>query len=335
MTAGGPDWAGRRVLLHSIGPRAGETVTALALAGARVAVRRAEANAPMHDLHSRGLLDLVETDLTTAAAEYDVVMRDPRAVAHPETPAPQAESSVGRVTLVGGGPGADGLLTIAGLQALQDADVVVTDRLAPLGVLAGLPATTQVVHVGKIPRGEFTPQEAINALLVEHALAGKHVVRLKGGDNFVFGRGGEEWNDCVAAGVPVGVIPGVSSSIAAPALAGIPLTHRSLTQGFAVVSAHVGPDDPRSTVDWAALAHSGLTIVVLMGVATIGAVADALVAAGLAPDTPAAMIADGGLPTQRSVRATLHDLARVAAAEGLGAPAVSVIGPVVDALDQQ
>ena len=171
--------------------------------------------------------------------------------------------ATGRVLLVGGGPGDPALLTVAGRDALAAADVVVTDRLGPVSALDEIAPQAEIVHVGKIPRGDFTPQERINELLVEHARAGRTVVRLKGGDGYLFGRGGEEWNHCVAAGVPVEAVPGVSSAFSVPALAGIPVTHRGLSQGVAVVSGHVGPDDPRSEVDWAALATSRLTIVVL------------------------------------------------------------------------
>ena len=245
------------------------------------------------------------------------------------TPTP----ATGRVVLVGGGPGDPGLLTIAGRDALAEADVVVTDRLGPVAAIAEHAPHAEVVHVGKIPRGPFTPQERINEILVEHARAGKVVVRLKGGDGFVFGRGGEEWQECRAAGVPVEVIPGVSSATSVPALAGIPVTHRGLTQGVAVVSGHVAPDDPRSDVAWEALAAAGLTIVVLMGVAHLDAIAHTLVAAGLPAATPAACIMDGASPQQRVVAATLEQIAEAAAAARIGPPAITVIGPVVDALD--
>ena len=245
------------------------------------------------------------------------------------TPTP----ATGRVVLVGGGPGDPGLLTIAGRDALAEADVVVTDRLGPVAAIAEHAPHAEVVHVGKIPRGPFTPQERINEILVEHARAGTVVVRLKGGDGFVFGRGGEEWQECRAAGVPVEVIPGVSSATSVPALAGIPVTHRGLTQGVAVVSGHVAPDDPRSDVAWEALAAAGLTIVVLMGVAHLGAIAHTLVTAGLPAATPAACIMDGASPQQRVVAATLEQIAEAAAAARIGPPAITVIGPVVDALD--
>ncbi len=240
----------------------------------------------------------------------------------------------GRVILVGGGPGDPGLLTLAGRDALAAADVVVTDRLVPLEAVAEHAPQAEVVHVGKIPRGAFTPQERINELLVEHARAGRTVVRFKGGDGYLFGRGGEEWQECTAAGVPVEVVPGVSSALSVPALAGIPATHRGLSQGVAIVSGHVAPDDPRSEVDWPALAASGLTIVVLMGVATLGPIADALMAAGLAAETPAASIADGATPRQRVVRSSLAGIADAAAAGDIAPPAITVIGPVVEALDE-
>jgi siroheme synthase len=154
------------------------------------------------------------------------------------------------------------------------------------------------------------------------------VVRLKGGDNFVFGRGGEEWQACVAAGVDVQIIPGVSSAVAAPALAGIPLTHRTANQGFTVITGHVPPGDPRSTLDYAALARSGTALVVMMGVGTLGAIASALIGHGLDPQTPAATVADGGLASQRTVRASLAGIAEATAAAGIRPPAVTVIGSV-------
>jgi uroporphyrin-III C-methyltransferase len=234
----------------------------------------------------------------------------------------------GSVVLVGGGPGDPGLITVAGLAAVRGADVVVTDRLAPLSVLDEAPAHAEVIDVAKIPRGSFTSQERINELLVEHARAGRRVVRLKGGDPFVFGRGGEEWQACAEAGLPVEVIPGVSSALAAPALAGVPLTHRTLTQGFTVVSGHLPPGDPGSTLDWGALARSGTTLVVLMGIATLPAVTTELVAQGLPADTPAMTVMEAGLPGQRAVSGTVADIAVRGEEAGVRAPAVTVIGPV-------
>jgi histidinol-phosphate aminotransferase len=234
----------------------------------------------------------------------------------------------GSVTLVGAGPGDEGLITVRGRDRLAAAEVVVTDRLVPPGLLAGLAPRVRVIDVSKVPRGPATSQDRINELLVQHACAGLRVVRLKGGDPYVFGRGMEEAIACAAAGVPVEVVPGVSSAVAVPALAGIPVTHRSWSQGFAVVSAHLPPGDPGSTVDWAALARSGLTIVLLMAVRTLPEVAGALLAAGMDPDTPAASVEHGGTPRQRVLTGPLEQIAEVAAEGGLRPPAVTVIGPV-------
>ncbi|MFV0451779.1 MAG: glutamate-1-semialdehyde 2,1-aminomutase [Propioniciclava sp.] len=239
-------------------------------------------------------------------------------------------AQAGQVTLVSGGPGDPGLITVAGREALRRAEVVLYDHLAPLALLAEAPPAAELIDVGKLPRGPFTPQEEINRLLVEHARAGRQVVRFKGGDAFVFGRGGEECQACAAAGIPVRVIPGVSSALAGPALAGIPVTHRGLSQGFTVVSAHVGPDHAASTLNWDALAHSRTTLVVLMGVATLPEVCAGLLARGLEPATPSAVIENIGRPEFRVVRASLADLARVAAARGVAGPAVTVIGAVAD-----
>ena len=236
--------------------------------------------------------------------------------------------AVGQVTLVGGGPGDPGLLTVAGLQAIKDADVIICDRLAPLAALSHAPAGAVIIDVAKIPRGEYTPQEKINELLVEHGRAGKRVVRLKGGDSFIFGRGGEELLACTEAGLPVTVVPGVSSAVAAPALAGIPLTHRSLTQGVTIVSAHLPPGHPGSTLDWAALARANTTLVIMMGVATLPEVSAELITEGMDPDTPAATIADAGLPSQRSVRATLATIAATTLEAGIKPPAITVVGAV-------
>ena len=234
----------------------------------------------------------------------------------------------GRVILVGGGPGDPGLLTLKGFQALADADVVVVDRLAPLAVLDGLREGVEIIDVSKIPRGRFTPQEQINDVLVSRAREGRVVVRLKGGDPFVFGRGMEEVIACKEAGVPVEVIPGVSSAIAAPELAGIPLTHRGVSQGFTVVSGHAAPDDPRSTLDWQALANGGSTLVVLMGVETLPSIVGALVDAGRDGDTPVACVMDGGLPSQKVVLTTLAAIISSGPPPELRSPAVTVIGAV-------
>jgi uroporphyrin-III C-methyltransferase/precorrin-2 dehydrogenase/sirohydrochlorin ferrochelatase len=235
----------------------------------------------------------------------------------------------GSVTLVGGGPGDPELLTVAGLRAVRGADVVVTDRLGPTDLLRSLPDGIDVVDVGKDPHGHAASQDDINTLLVQRARAGDRVVRLKGGDPFVLGRGTEELDACVAGGVPVVVIPGVTSATSAATLAGIPLTERGTTQQFTVVSGHVPPGDGRSTVDWAGLAAGHATLVLLMAVGNLAAITAALVTGGRSPDTPTAVVENASLPEQRVVRARLDDIAGVARAAGIGPPAVVVVGDVV------
>jgi uroporphyrin-III C-methyltransferase/precorrin-2 dehydrogenase/sirohydrochlorin ferrochelatase len=230
----------------------------------------------------------------------------------------------GSVALVGGGPGDPGLLTVRGRQLIAAADVVVRDRLAPD---VDLPSDVELVDVGKTPGGPSYDQRAIEQLLVDRARAGKRVVRLKGGDVHLFGRGMEEVTACVEAGVAVEVVPGVSSAFAVPAYAGIPVTARGVTQSVSVVSAHVPPGDPGSTVDWDALARLGGTIVLLMAVGRMASVCTALLDAGRDPKTPVAVIQDGTLPTQRVVVTTLLDAAQDAA--DVVSPAVVVIGDVV------
>ena len=239
----------------------------------------------------------------------------------------------GSVVLVGGGPGDPDLITVAGRKALAQADVVLADHLAPLSLLASLPPDVEVIDASKLPRGRSMAQQQIEELLVEHALAGKRVVRLKGGDPFVFGRGMEEVQSCLAAGVPVEVIPGVTSAIAVPALAGIPVTHRGLTHEFVVISGHLPPGHPQSLVDWPSLGRLRGTLVVLMGVDTGPAIAATLMQHGRAPDTPVAIVSDGSTPTQRVVRTTLTELARSLADEEIRPPAVLVVGEVVSLSD--
>lgn len=232
----------------------------------------------------------------------------------------------GVVVLVGGGPGDLGLMTVAGRAAVEQADVLLVDHLAPRQALEWARADAVVLDVSKLPRGAFTPQERINELLVQHAFAGSRVVRLKGGDGFVFGRGMEEALACAQAGVQVRVIPGVTSSVAVPALAGIPVTHRGLVQGFAVISGHVPPDHPTCTLNYAGLVGSGTTIVLLMGVANLPAITAELVAHGMDPDTPAALVSRGGLPDEEVRSGTVRTIATVS--EGVQPPAITVIGDV-------
>ncbi|TFV52629.1 uroporphyrinogen-III C-methyltransferase [Blastococcus sp. TF02A-35] len=246
-----------------------------------------------------------------------------------EHPAPQ-RGGPGRVVLVGGGPGDPGLITVRGQQALAVADVVVVDHLAPRTLVAGLRPDVELVDASKLPRGRAMPQEEINALLVSHARAGKHVVRLKGGDPFVFGRGMEEVLACAAADVPVEVVPGVTSAVGVPGTAGIPVTHRGLTHEFVVVSGHVPPGHPQSLVDWSAIGRLRGTVVVLMGVDTAPAIAASLVEHGRKPGTPVAVVTEGTTSGQRTFRTTLDELADTIRREDVRPPAVWVVGDVVD-----
>jgi uroporphyrin-III C-methyltransferase / precorrin-2 dehydrogenase / sirohydrochlorin ferrochelatase len=239
-----------------------------------------------------------------------------------------ADRAVPGVALVGGGPGDPELITVRGRRLLARADVVVVDRLAPRELLDELAPHVIVVDAAKIPYGRAASQDVINNTLIEHALAGRFVVRLKGGDPYVFGRGFEEVLACAAAGVPVTVVPGVTSAFAVPAVAGVPVTHRGVAHEVVVVSGHVGPDDPRSLVDWPALAALRGTLVLLMAVERISAFADALLAGGRPSDSPVAVIADGTMRTQRSLRSTLDKVADDVATHGIRPPAIVVIGPV-------
>jgi uroporphyrin-III C-methyltransferase / precorrin-2 dehydrogenase / sirohydrochlorin ferrochelatase len=238
----------------------------------------------------------------------------------------------GQVFLVGSGPGDPELITVKGRRLLNRADVVVTDRLVPGMLLDELRPEVELVDAAKIPYGPSATQEEINRILVERALEGKFVVRLKGGDPFVFGRGGEEALACAKAGVPVTVVPGVTSSIAAPALAGIPVTHRGVAHEFTVVSGHVPPESDQSLVDWAALARLRGTLVVMMGLKNLPKIAQRLLAEGRAADTPAAVVQEGSTTSQRVLHSTLGEVAAATAAAGLRPPAVVVIGDVVPVL---
>ncbi|MCN9240829.1 uroporphyrinogen-III C-methyltransferase [Streptomyces sp. RY43-2] len=243
--------------------------------------------------------------------------------------APHHRTRTPGVALVGGGPGDPDLITVRGRRLLAEADVVIADRLGPRDLLAELPPHVEVIDAAKIPYGRFMAQEAINDALIEHARQGKSVVRLKGGDPFVFGRGMEEAQALAEAGIPCTVVPGISSSISVPGAAGIPVTHRGVAHEFTVVSGHVAPDDARSLVDWPSLAKLTGTLVVLMGVDKIGKIAETLVAHGKAPDTPVALVQEGTTAAQRRVDATLATVEETVRAEGVKPPAVIVIGEVV------
>lgn len=304
--------------------RAAVQIAALLDAGAIVTVVAPDVTATIDDLAVRGLVNWRAREVTADdLASASVVLR-----AHTRTPRPDRVVDTGSVTLVGGGPGDVGLVTVAGRDAISTADVILTDRLAPQAALAWAPPHAKIIDVAKVPGGRSTSQAEINQLLIEHAKADQHVVRFKGGDNFVFGRGGEEVLACSEAGIATRVIPGVTSAIAAPAMVGIPVTHRGLTQGFTVISGHVPPGHSDSTLDYCALANSGTTIIVLMGVRTLGAICAALADGGLPRDTPAVIVADGTLPSQQTVRATLATIDEAAAAADVGPPAVAIIGAV-------
>jgi uroporphyrin-III C-methyltransferase/precorrin-2 dehydrogenase/sirohydrochlorin ferrochelatase len=226
------------------------------------------------------------------------------------------DSPVG-VALVGGGPGDPDLITVRGRQLLARADVVVADRLAPAALLAELAPNVEVIDAAKIPYGRAMAQQAINEVLIDRARAGRFVVRLKGGDPYVFGRGHEELLACVEAGIPCTVVPGVTSAISVPALAGIPVTHRGVAHEFTVASGHIGPDDPASLTDWPALARLSGTLVLLMAVDKLAAIAAALIEHGRDPATPSAAVQDGGTTTQRTVRAPLAQIAAAVHTAGL------------------
>ncbi|HET6740104.1 MAG TPA: uroporphyrinogen-III C-methyltransferase [Kribbella sp.] len=238
------------------------------------------------------------------------------------------------VYLVGGGPGDPDLITVRGRRLLAEADVVVADRLAPQQLLDELHPDVELYDAAKLPRGRAAQQEEINRILVERGGQGKVVVRLKGGDPYVFGRGFEEALACAAAGVPWTVVPGITSSISVPAVSGIPVTHRGVTHEFTVVSGHIPPSHPDSLVNWDALAQLRGTLVLLMAVENLPAIATRLIESGRPAETPAAAIADGTLPGQRMVTSDLAGIAAAMQAEGVGAPAIVVIGNVVEVAAQ-
>jgi len=233
--------------------------------------------------------------------------------------------TAGRVILVGAGPGDPKLITVRGAEALGEADVVVFDRLASPALLELAPVHAERVYAGKEPGRAAMSQAEIDALLVERAERGEVVVRLKGGDPFVFGRGGEEALACARAGVPWEVVPGVTSAVAAPALAGIPITHRDVARSFAVVTGSTAHGDG---VDLAALATATDTLVVLMAVGKLAETCAALIEGGRPAHEPVAIVQWAGTPEQRSVVGTLEDLPALAAAVSIGPPATLVVGVV-------
>lgn len=233
--------------------------------------------------------------------------------------------STGHVSLIGGGPGEESLITLRGRELLQAADVVVADRLGPRGLLADLGPNVQIIDVGKAPGQHTRSQEQINALLVEHALAGRSVVRLKGGDPYILGRGSEEREHCRRHGVTVEVVPGITSAVSVPAAAGIPLTHRGLSRGFSMITGH---EDlgviPRA---------EGHTLVILMGVKTLRRTATQLMVNGFAAETPVGIVESGWTPDQRVTLGRLSSIADLATERRVANPAVIVVGDVVTLAD--
>jgi uroporphyrinogen III methyltransferase/synthase len=236
----------------------------------------------------------------------------------------------GIVHLVGAGPGDPGLLTVRAVELIAAADVILHDRLIPREALAHARPGAELVYVGKEGAGAQVPQEDTHAFLLEHARAGRRVVRLKGGDPFVFGRGGEEALVLREAGIPFEVVPGITAGVAAPAYAGIPVTQREVASGVAFVTGHEDPAKPESALDWPALAAFPGTLVFYMGVRALPRIAERLVAGGRPPEEPVAVVERGTLPGQRTLVATLSDVAERAAAEGVRAPAITLVGPVAE-----
>jgi uroporphyrinogen III methyltransferase / synthase len=235
----------------------------------------------------------------------------------------------GSVALVGAGPGDPGLMTVRGLALLRRAEVVVYDRLVDPRLLEEAPLDAMRIFAGKASGCHTMPQERINALLVAYARRGRRVVRLKGGDPFVFGRGGEEAGALAEAGIPFEIVPGVSSAVAVPAYAGIPVTHRGTASSFAVVTGHEDDDKDSESVDWARLGTAVETLVILMGARSVPRIARALLGAGRRPDTPVALIRWGTTDAQETVVGRLDEIATLAGAVRLAPPVVIVVGDVV------
>ncbi|WP_392545146.1 uroporphyrinogen-III C-methyltransferase [Oryzobacter telluris] len=278
------------------------------------------AAASTHGDLTLGVVSVGDADPRRAAAVRDALAVH---VASGEVDLRRRRVRRGRVVLVGSGPGDPGLVPLAGLEALATADVVVTDRLGATPLLERLPADVEVVNVGKSPTNHPVPQDEINAILVDRALKGLTVVRFKGGDPYVFGRGGEEVHACRRAGVEVSVVPGITSAFSVPALAGIPVTQRGVSTSVHVSSGHVGAD----AATLAALT-AGATVVLLMAVSALPDICAAAVGAGVDADLPVAMVEHGSTTRERVTRATVGTAGGVAQREGVKPPAIIVIGAV-------
>jgi uroporphyrinogen III methyltransferase/synthase len=245
-----------------------------------------------------------------------------------------SDGAVGRVHLVGAGPGDPGLLTARALELIAVADTILYDRLIPASALDGARADAELLFVGKQGGGESVPQEQTEELILARARAGHMVVRLKGGDPFVFGRGGEEALCLRAAGIPYEIVPGITSGVAAAAYAGIPVTHRGLASAVALVTGHEDPDKDDTTIDWPALAAFPGTLVFYMGVRALPSIARSLIGAGRSEQEPVAIIERGTLPGQRTVTGTLATITDVARAEDVRAPSITLVGPVASMADE-
>lgn len=235
---------------------------------------------------------------------------------------------VGKVYLVGAGPGDPKLITVWGLELIQMADVIIYDRLINPALLRYAKLGAELIYCGKASGNHSLPQDEINSLLIQKAREGKQVVRLKGGDPFVFGRGGEEAERCVAEGIPFEVVPGITSGIAAPAYAGIPVTHREYGSSFAVVTGHRSGERDKE-VNWDELAKAVDTLVIYMGLANLGRICTRLLQAGLSPQTPVALVQEGTLQLQKTVTGTLLDIEDKAIEEKVSSPAMIIVGEVV------
>ena len=236
----------------------------------------------------------------------------------------------GTVYLVGAGPGDPGLITLRGMELLQEADSVLYDRLVDERLLRRVRAGAELIYVGKWPRSESITQDRIISHMIERARAGKSVVRLKGGDPFLFGRGGEEAMAMADAGIPFEIVPGITSAIAAPAYAGIPVTHRNIAASFTVITGSEDPSKDESQIDWRALSTGAGTLVVLMGLESLSRVVETLVANGMPLNTPAALVQWGTEPYQRTVEGKLGDVLEKGREAGLEPPVIAVFGPVVE-----
>jgi uroporphyrin-III C-methyltransferase len=245
--------------------------------------------------------------------------------AHDRTP--HGRTGIGEVVLVGGGPGDPDLITVAGAREIAAADVILADHLGPVELAErAAEGGVEFIDVSKIPYARQVTQDRINELLIDRARSGRRVVRLKGGDPFIFGRGFEEIEACAAAGVPVRVVPGVTSATSAPAVAGFSVTHRGLNHDLTLISGHVPPESPKSLVDWDATARMTGTLVLIMAVRNAGAIAARLIAGGKPAATPVAVVESASTPQERVTTTTLAELGETVAREGLGSPAIIVVG---------